>query len=307
MMRESMMKLGETSDVTVTFVVDNYADVFAASKPGVERYGSVGKPLLAEHGLSIHLRLGSERHEVLLDAGHTKVAVLHNLPLLEVEPKGVDEVVISHGHRDHTGSVVEFLQKRGGKTPVVVHPDAFLERWKVLPDGVRQGPWQESAEAWQQAGADIVYVEGPRQLANGCLATGAIPRRTGFERVSDQLFYSDGGKLVPDLMRDDQAIVVNVRGKGLVVITGCAHSGIVNTVLYAQEVSGVETVHAVMGGFHLCDASEETMQRSIQALKEVAPRLVMPAHCSGFEARRRFAAEMAEEFAPSAVGTTLKF
>jgi 7,8-dihydropterin-6-yl-methyl-4-(beta-D-ribofuranosyl)aminobenzene 5'-phosphate synthase len=302
-----MRELGETSDVSVTFVVDNYADVFAASKLGVERYGSARKPLLAEHGLSIHLRLGSEGHEVLLDAGHTNVAVPHNLPLLEIEPRRVDEVVISHGHRDHTGSIVEFLRERGGRTPVLVHPDAFLERWRVLPDGGREGPWQEDAEAWQQAGAEMVYVEGPRQLANGCLVTGTIPRRTGFERVPDRLFYSDGGKLVPDGIKDDQAIVVNVKGKGLVVVSGCAHSGIVNTVLYAQEVSGVEKVHAVVGGFHLCDANEETMQRSIEALKGVAPRLVMPAHCSGFEARRRFAAEMPDEFAASAVGTTLKF
>jgi 7,8-dihydropterin-6-yl-methyl-4-(beta-D-ribofuranosyl)aminobenzene 5'-phosphate synthase len=296
-----------TTDVTVTFVVDNYADVFAASKPGVERYGSARKPLLAEHGLSIHLRLGSEGHEVLLDAGHTNVAVPHNLPLLEIEPKRVDEVVISHGHRDHTGSILEFLRERGGRTPVVVHPDAFVERWRLLPDGGREGPWQEDAAAWQQAGAEMVYVEGPQQLANGCLVTGTIPRRTGFERVSDRLFYSDGGELVPDGIKDDQAIVVNVKGKGLVVITGCAHSGIVNTVLYAQEVSGVENVHAVVGGFHLCDASEETMQLSIEALKNVGPRLIMPAHCSGLEAVRRFAAEMPEEFAASAVGTTLKF
>ncbi len=302
-----MKKFGETTNVAVTFVVDNYADVFVASKPGVERYGSARKPLLAEHGLSIHLRLGSEGHEVLLDAGHTNVAVPHNLPLLEIEPRGVDEVVISHGHRDHTGSVVEFLRERGGRTPVVVHPDAFLERWRVLADGGREGPWQEDAQAWEQAGAEMVYVEGPRQLANGCLVTGAIPRRTGFERVSDRLFYSDGGKLVPDGIKDDQAIVVNVKGKGLVVITGCAHSGIVNTVLYAQEVSGVENVHAVVGGFHLCDANEETMQRSIEALKSVRPRLIMPAHCSGLEAARRFAAQMPEEFASGAVGTTLKF
>ncbi len=302
-----MRKLGETTDLTVTFVVDNYADVFAAARPGLERYGSARKPLLAEHGLSIHLRLGSEGHEVLLDAGHTNVAVPHNLPLLGIEPGRVDEVVISHGHRDHTGSVVEFLRERGGRTPLLVHPDAFLERWRVLPDGAREGPWQEDAEAWQRAGAEIVYVEEPRQLANGCLLTGTIPRRTRFERVSDRLFYADGGELVPDGIKDDQAIVANVKGKGLVVVTGCAHSGIVNTVLYAQEISGVEKVHAVVGGFHLCDADEETMQRSIEALKGVAPRLVMPAHCTGFEARRRFAAEMPDEFAASAVGTTLKF
>ena len=216
-------------------------------------------------------------------------------------------MVISHGHPDHTGSLVGFLQKRGEETPVVVHPHAFVERWRVLPDGTRKGPWQESAEAWEQAGAEIVYVEGPRQLADGCLATGAIPRRTDFEKVGNRVFLSREGKRLPDIIDDDQAIVINVSGKGLVVITGCAHSGIVNTVLYAREISGVQSVHAVVGGFHLCDAGEEKIERTIAELKRMGPRLVVAAHCSGFEATRRLAAAMPGEFVPSAVGTTLKF
>lgn len=301
------MQLAETTGLTVTMVVDNYADLLLSSKPGVERYESDKEPLLAEHGLSVHVRWGSDGHELLLDTGYSKVALLHNLSRLGIAPGGVDQVVISHGHPDHTGSLVGFLHKRGGTTPVVVHPHAFVERWRVSSDGTRKGPWQESAEAWEQAGAEILYVEGPRQLADGCLATGAIPRRTDFEKVSNRVFRSHEGKLVPDTMNDDQAIVLNVRGKGLVVITGCAHSGIVNTVLYAREISEIESVHAVVGGFHLGDAGEEKIERTITELKALAPRLVMAAHCSGFEATRRLAAAMSGEFVPSAVGTTLKF
>jgi 7,8-dihydropterin-6-yl-methyl-4-(beta-D-ribofuranosyl)aminobenzene 5'-phosphate synthase len=307
MTEEGMVKLGETTDVTVTFVVDNYANVLLDSKPGVERYGPDGEPLLAEHGLSLLVRLRAEGHEVLLDTGYSKVALPHNLSRLEIEPEGVDEVVISHGHPDHTGSMVEFLQMRGERTPVVVHPRAFVERWRVLSDGTREGVCQESAEAWEQAGADMIYVEGPRQLTNGCLVTGSVPRRTEFEKVTGRAFRGDRGKAVPDIISDDQAIVINVKDKGLVVITGCAHSGIVNTVLYAQEVTGVERVHAVIGGFHLGNASTETLERSIAELKAVRPRLVMPAHCSGFEATCRFAAEMPGQFVLSGVGTTLKF
>jgi 7,8-dihydropterin-6-yl-methyl-4-(beta-D-ribofuranosyl)aminobenzene 5'-phosphate synthase len=305
--KEASVQLAESTDVKVTMVVDNYADLMLSSRPGVERYESDKEPLLAEHGLSIHVRWGSDGHELLLDTGYSKVALLHNLSCLGIAPAGVDQVVISHGHPDHTGSLVGFLQRRGGKTPVVVHPHAFVERWRVSSDDTRKGPWQESAEAWEQAGAEILYIEGPRQLADGCLATGAIPRRTDFEKVSNRVFRSHEGNLVPDTMEDDQAIVINVRGKGLVVITGCAHSGIVNTILYAREISGVQNVHAVVGGFHLCDASEEKMERTIAELKALAPRLVMAAHCSGFEATRRLAAAMPGEFVPGAVGTTLKF
>jgi 7,8-dihydropterin-6-yl-methyl-4-(beta-D-ribofuranosyl)aminobenzene 5'-phosphate synthase len=305
--KEASVQLAETSGIKVTMVVDNYADLLLSSKPGVERHGSDKEPLLAEHGLSIHIRWGSDGHELLLDTGYSKVALLHNLQLLGIAPSGVDQVVISHGHPDHTGSLVGFLQKRGGKTPVVVHPQAFVERWSVSSDGTKKGPWQESAEAWEQGGAEIVYVEGPRQLGEGCLATGAIPRRTDFEKVSNRVFRSQEGKLVPDTIEDDQALAINVEGKGLVVITGCAHAGIINTILYAREISGVQTVHAVVGGFHLCDASEEKIERTIAELKALAPRLVMAAHCSGFEATRRLASAMPAEFVPGAVGTTLKF
>jgi 7,8-dihydropterin-6-yl-methyl-4-(beta-D-ribofuranosyl)aminobenzene 5'-phosphate synthase len=305
--KEASVQLAETTDVKVTMVVDNYADVLLSSAPGVERYESDKEPLLAEHGLSVHLQWGPDGHEVLLDTGYTKVALLHNLARLGIAPARVEKVVISHGHPDHTGSLVGFLQKRGGKTPVVVHPQAFVERWRVASDGTEKGPWQESAEAWEQAGAEIVYVEGPRQLGEGCMVTSAIPRRTDFEKVSNRVFRSHDGKLVPDIIEDDQAIVINVTGKGLVVITGCAHSGIVNTILYAREISGVQSVHAVIGGFHLCDASKEKIERTIAELRALAPRLVMAAHCSGFEATRRLAAAMPGEFVPGAVGTTLKF
>jgi 7,8-dihydropterin-6-yl-methyl-4-(beta-D-ribofuranosyl)aminobenzene 5'-phosphate synthase len=306
-MREAMVKLGETTDVSVTLVVDNYADVFAGSKPGVERYGLSGEPLLAEHGFSVLVRLHAEEHEVLLDTGYTTVALPHNLSRLGIEPQRVDEVVISHGHPDHTGSMVEFLQMRRERTPVMVHPQAFVERWRVLADGTRAGVFQASAEAWEQAGADIVYVEGPRQLANGCLVTGSVSRRTEFEKVTGRVFRTDEGTVVPDNLSDDQAMVINVRDKGLVVITGCAHSGIVNTALYAQEVSGVQSVHAIIGGFHLGGASTETLVRSIGELTAIGPRLIMPAHCTGFEATCRFAAEMPGQFVLSGVGTTLKF
>jgi 7,8-dihydropterin-6-yl-methyl-4-(beta-D-ribofuranosyl)aminobenzene 5'-phosphate synthase len=306
-MKEATVKLGETTDVSVTLVVDNYADIFAGSKAGVERYGLRGEPLLAEHGFSVLVRLHAEEHEVLLDTGYSKVALLHNLSRLGIELEGVDEVVISHGHPDHTGSVVEFLRSRAERTPVVAHPHAFVERWRVLADGSREGVCQTSAEPWEQAGADIVYVEGPRQLANGCLVTGSVPRRTEFEKVTGRAFRTEEGAVAPDELPDDQAMVLNVRGKGLVVITGCAHAGVVNTVLYAQEISGVRAVHAVIGGFHLGGASAERLARTMAELTAVSPRLIVPAHCTGFEATCRFAAEMPEQFVLGGVGTTLKF
>lgn len=301
------MKLGETKNVTITTVVDNYTDVLLKSIPGVERHGPRKEPLLAEHGLSMHIRLGAVGGEILLDAGYTKVALPYNLSRLEIDPTMVDQVVISHGHRDHTAALIEFLRMAGKRMPVLVHSDAFLERWFIFPDGSRMGPWHEDPQEWEQAGAEIVYVEGPYELAPGCLATGPVPRRTDFEEGMPIAYYRRDGELVHDPINDDQAIVINIEGRGLVIIAGCAHSGIVNTVLYAQEISGVEEVWAVVGGFHLGDATPEKIERTIAELKAIGPRLVMPAHCTGFTATRRFAAEMASEFVLNAVGTRLAF
>ena len=301
------MALAETADVTITIVVDNYSYSLMESSPGVERYGVLEEPLLAEHGLAVHIRLGEAGREILLDAGKTKVSLVHNLPRLGIDPGAVDQVVISHGHPDHTGALLEFLELVGRPIPIVVHPDAFLERWFERPDGTRQGPWQQDRQAWEAAGAEIVTLDGPYELAPGCLATGPVPRRTAFEKVMSSALCRRGEELTNDPIHDDQSIVINVRDKGLVVVAGCAHSGIVNTVLYAQEISGVERVWAVLGGFHLGGVEPEALESTIERMRSFGPQLIMPCHCTGFEATCRFARELPGKFVACAVGTTLKF
>jgi len=299
--------LAETADVTITIVVDNYSYSLMESSPGVERYGVLEEPLLAEHGLAVHIRLGEAGREILLDAGKTKVSLVHNLPRLGIDPGAVDQVVISHGHPDHTGALLEFLELVGRPIPIVVHPDAFLERWFERPDGTRQGPWQQDRQAWEAAGAEIVTLDGPYELAPGCLATGPVPRRTAFEKVMSSALCRRGEELTNDPIHDDQSIVINVRDKGLVVVAGCAHSGIVNTVLYAQEISGVERVWAVLGGFHLGGVEPEALESTIERMRSFGPQLIMPCHCTGFDATCRFARELPGKFVACAVGTTLKF
>jgi 7,8-dihydropterin-6-yl-methyl-4-(beta-D-ribofuranosyl)aminobenzene 5'-phosphate synthase len=301
------MKLAETKDVTITTVVDNYTDVLLESIPGVERRGPKKDPLLAEHGLSVHIRLEAEDREILLDVGYTKVVLPHNLSRLGIDPTMVDQIVITHGHLDHTAALADLLQMAVKRVPALVHCDAFLERWFIFSDGSKMGPWHENAQEWEEAGAEIVYVEKPYELAPGCLATGPIPRRTDFEEGMPAAHYRKGEDLVHDPINDDQAIVINVEGKGLIVIAGCAHSGIVNTVLYAQEISDVEEIWAIIGDFHLGSATPEKMERTIAELKAIGPRFVMPAHCTGFVATHRFATEMPDEFVLNAVGTRLTF
>jgi 7,8-dihydropterin-6-yl-methyl-4-(beta-D-ribofuranosyl)aminobenzene 5'-phosphate synthase len=302
-----MMSLAETAKVAIMIAVDNYSDVLLESVPGVDRYGKTDQPLLAEHGFSVHVRLGDTGKEILLDAGVSPVALPHNFSRLGLDPRAVSQVVISHGHPDHTGALEWLLTSRGVRTPVVVHPDAFFERWRRLSDGSFDGPRQQDRQAWEEWGAAIVSVTEPYDLAPGCLATGPVPRRTDFEKGTSAAFRTEGSERVSDQILDDQSIAINVKDKGLVVISGCAHAGIVNTVLYAREITGVDEIWAVLGGFHLGGASEEKLASTISELKALHPALVMPCHCTGFEAVRRFAEEMPSEFVVGAVGTTLKF
>jgi 7,8-dihydropterin-6-yl-methyl-4-(beta-D-ribofuranosyl)aminobenzene 5'-phosphate synthase len=151
----------------------------------------------------------------------------------------------------------------------------------------------------------VVLSERPYQLAPGIWTTGAIPRRS-FETlgVSPFLYYRAGNTFIKDQMEDDQALVINIRGKGLVVLSGCAHSGIVNTVNYARDLSGVDRVFAIIGGFHLARAADNIIQRTISELDMFKPQIISPAHCSGFKTTMQLAEQMPYAFTQALVGTT---
>jgi 7,8-dihydropterin-6-yl-methyl-4-(beta-D-ribofuranosyl)aminobenzene 5'-phosphate synthase len=121
------------------------------------------------------------------------------------------------------------------------------------------------------------------------------------------MYYRDGQEFLRDNLDEDQAIAINVKGKGLVVVSGCAHSGIVNTVRHAREISGVDRVWAILGGFHLARAEDREVQRTIDEIKAFRPFLIVPSHCTGFSAIAQFAAQMPDAFLPGVVGATYRF
>jgi 7,8-dihydropterin-6-yl-methyl-4-(beta-D-ribofuranosyl)aminobenzene 5'-phosphate synthase len=251
---------------------------------------------------------------------------------MEVDLSTIDAIALSHGHGDHTAAMPEVIRAIGvypegreweagatmeeivawmqvRRVPLVAHPAAFRERWAIREDGTRYGPSRPPPRAeWEAAGAEVILSEGPYRLAPGCWTTGAVPRRS-FEGggASTSRAYREDNTFLPDGLEDDQSIVLNVAGKGLVVLSGCAHAGIVNTVRYAREISGVDRVWAILGGFHLAPAKEDEIQRTIDAIVEVEPQMVVPSHCTGFRAMAEFARRMPEEFVLGAVGTTYLF
>lgn len=270
---------------------------------------------------------------ILWDAGISETALLENLRLMEIDPKSITKIAVSHGHGDHTGAMTAVLKAMevwppkdrkwerdasmeeirryvaGKRVPVIVHPAAFREMWSIDDDGTRYGPHFGAPRAeWEAVGGEITLSEGPYQLGPGCWTTGTVPRPS-FETsgIPTKMYYRDGDTFNRHLIEDDQAIVINVKDKGLVVLSGCAHSGIVNTVRYAQAISGVDTVWAILGGFHLARASDEDIQRTIEAIKQLTPKMIVPSHCTGFKAISQFAAQMPEVFVLGLVGATYIF
>jgi 7,8-dihydropterin-6-yl-methyl-4-(beta-D-ribofuranosyl)aminobenzene 5'-phosphate synthase len=320
---------GQTTGLELTILIANRADRMLKSGETVEH--ATDKFLLAEHGFSVLVHLTDSGTRILWDAGASQLAVVHNARRLGLDLTAVDQLALSHGHWDHYGGIGEVLRRigarpiarewppetpleevrawmRGHHVPLIAHPAAFRERWSVDKDGTMHGPHIVPRNEWEAAGADIVVSEGPQKLAAGCWTTGAIPRLS-FERSGTprSLAYRQGTQLLRDHMEDDQALVIHLQDKGLVILTGCAHAGLVNTVEYARKISGVERVWAVVGGFHLGRAEASDIERTIDEIVSFEPRVVAPLHCTGFEATARFASRMPEQFVLAAVGSTFRF
>lgn len=313
--------------VCLTVLVDNKADLIVESSEQVKYFTE--KPLLAEHGFSVLIQPDDSEEAILWDAGVSKVALIENMRRMQLDFNSIAKIALSHGHLDHYAAMTALLHEMdrlpqekewsesvtaveveawiaASRVPIISHPSAFRERWWVKDDGTLVGPDLPPPEAeWKAAGANIIHSDGPYQLAPGCWTTGFIPR-TSFEqsgRPQKQL-YREGFDFISDDLEDDQAIVINIKGKGLIVLSGCAHSGIVNTVKYAQEFSGIDSIYAIIGGFHLTRAEDEEIDQTIEFIKNIRPQLVIPSHCTGLRAISRFAHEMPEAFVEGVVGAS---
>jgi 7,8-dihydropterin-6-yl-methyl-4-(beta-D-ribofuranosyl)aminobenzene 5'-phosphate synthase len=231
------------------------------------------------------------------------------MDVLEIKGNELHAVVLSHGHTDHTRGLLGFIKRYGRpRVPIVLHPDAWLKRKNVQPDGHESEHIPPSKRDLEAEDVEIFEERGPTMVVGGCaLVTGQIPRTTPFEKGSPAQVAWIDDKWQPDpWIHDDQAIVLNVKNKGLVVLTGCGHAGVVNTLKCAREMTGVDRVQAVIGGFHLTGPSfEPIIVPTLQALKEFSPSVIAPQHCTGWKAAHLIAREFPEAFVPNSVGTTM--
>jgi 7,8-dihydropterin-6-yl-methyl-4-(beta-D-ribofuranosyl)aminobenzene 5'-phosphate synthase len=302
----------------ITVLVDNSIDVFL---PGTEEVRRAQLPtelpwgerqaLIAEHGYAalVHVRAANRSATLLFDAGISTHGLVHNMDVLEVHPLDLHSIVLSHGHVDHTQGLVGMLRRLGKRRmPILLHPDAFLNRKLVFPDGHETKTPAPDRRLLEQEGVDFIEARGPSYLVEGLiLVTGQIHRSTDFEQGFPIHYAEINGTWQPDpLIHDDQALVVHVRDKGLVVLTGCGHAGAINTLRYARALTGIEPIYALLGGLHLTgQIFEPIIPPTIAALKAMAPHLIMPGHCTGWKATHQLARELSEAYVPSSVGTRL--
>ena len=248
--------------VELTIIADNVTSI-----PG----------LALEHGLSIQV-IGDGKH-ILFDTG-MGIVLPGNAAALSVDLSQIDDIVLSHGHYDHTGGLPHILEQSTSPR-IFIHPDAMGMRYRRLqvPPHKPIGMSPAIAERLSARSFHIVSTTKPTQVTDHVWVTGTIPRRTSYEDTGGPFFVDEECHL-PDPIMDDQALWINT-AEGIVVILGCAHSGVVNTLDYVAELSGATHFHTIIGGMHLLNASAERLESTINALKHYRVKHIAPCHCTG--------------------------
>jgi 7,8-dihydropterin-6-yl-methyl-4-(beta-D-ribofuranosyl)aminobenzene 5'-phosphate synthase len=307
--------LRQVDRVEVLTLMDNYVDVLLGNTEVVRRAehsggGEIFKDtLVGEHGLSLLVTLheGPKKHTILFDTGYSAVGVPHNIEHLGLDLKEIEAIVLSHGHMDHLGSLNVLLEKMPKPMPVLVHPYAFKSpRYVTRKDGGKDRfPIMLDRREIEKRGGQIKETEGPTLICEDMImVSGEVKRTIPFEKGMPHARVEKNGKLEKDPILDDQALFVHLKGEGLVVIGGCSHAGIINTVLYGKKLTGAQTVHAVLGGFHLSGPFfEPIIGDTIDALKEMAPKVVVPMHCTGWKAIKAFSEAFPSAFILNSVGS----
>ena len=256
--------------------------------------------LLAEHGLSILIETDSLN--ILLDTGQS-VSASYNADILGVDLSKIDKIVLSHGHHDHTGGLRQVLRKMRKEVEIIGHPDIWAAKYAR-----RQGqedryvgiPFQR--QELENLGARFNLTTEPVKITDNIMTTGEIPMATDFEQIDPHLFVKENADFKPDKLMDDRALIINTE-QGLVIVLGCAHHGIINTLYHAQQLTSVKQIHMVVGGCHLIGSTEERIWLTIAALRDLGVQRIGVSHCTSLPAAVIMAHEFGDNFFFNNAGT----
>ncbi len=321
------IKLGPVDEIVVTTLVDNVYDalltdderstrapfsVGTARAPQFEA-GSTAVGLMAEHGFSalVTVRRNHTTTSLLFDTGLSPDAMVTNADRLGVDLSQIQAVVLSHGHFDHAGGLAALTGKRGTRSlPMVVHPMIWARRRLAIPGREPDELPTLSKRAIEGEGFSVIERREPSLLVDGCvLITGEVDRTTDFERgmpAAHQSWTGTEWRHDP-LVLDDQALVVHLRGRGLMVLTGCGHAGVINIVRQAQRLTAVPRLHALLGGLHLSGPTfEPIIGPTVSALTKMSPELVVPGHCTGWRAQHALAGALPSAWVAGSSGSSFR-
>ena len=250
--------------------------------------------LLGEWGLSILVE--SDDTTILLDAGQS-ISVIHNADALGIDLSKIDRIVLSHGHSDHTGGLVNVLAQMGKQVEIIAHPDIASAKYAGKQEDKRRNiglPFQ--LQELEALGAKFRFSKEPVKISPNIMTSGEVPMVTDFEQIDpDRFFVKDNSAWHSDELKDDLALIIDTK-PGLIVALGCGHRGVINTLYHAQKLTGRKEIRLVIGGCHLINSSEERIYRTIAALQELDVQKIGVSHCTGQEASAIMAHALGERF-----------
>jgi len=315
----SNQNLKPVDRVEILTLQDNYIEMTATDNNAFVtraiplKEGYFRQSVLAEHGFSavVQVMRDGKARSILFDFGFSEEGAAYNARILGADLSGVEAVVLSHGHNDHTGGFDKLAAMIGARgIPFVAHPVVFRSpRYMKAPGDMKI--FLSPLDRKQVAASGLHLIESTKPyslLENTVLYLGEIPRDTDFEKGIPNAHYQENGIEKWDPIEDDTSIVMNLKNKGLVILSGCAHAGIVNTVQYARQITGVDKIHAIMGGFHLSGALfEGIIDRTIEELIKIDPDYLIPCHCTGRKAIMEIEKALPDKFILNMAGTKVTF